>query len=90
MKFWWLYALLGALFAGLMPLFVKRGLSLADGKTIDSDLATAVRVVMLRRTGVALRLVQGGGRADGAVLGDELAVFGALGGGDRIVVAVSV
>ena len=47
MKFWWLYALLGALFAGLMPLFVKRGLSLPDGKTIDSDLATAVRVVML-------------------------------------------
>jgi transporter family protein len=47
MKFWWLYALLGAFFGGLMPVVVKRGLMLEDGKTIDSNLATAVRVVML-------------------------------------------
>jgi transporter family protein len=47
MKLWWLYALLGAFFGGLMPVVVKRGLMLDDGKTIDSNLATAVRVVML-------------------------------------------
>jgi len=47
MKFWWLYALLGAFFGGLMPVLVKRGLQMEDGRTIDSNLATAVRVVML-------------------------------------------
>jgi transporter family protein len=47
MKLWWLYALLGAFFGGVMPLFVKRGLKLDADTTIDSNLATAVRVVML-------------------------------------------
>jgi transporter family protein len=47
MKPWWLYALLGAFFGGVMPLFVKRGLQLDGGDTIDSNLATAIRVVML-------------------------------------------
>lgn len=47
MKLWWLYALLGALFAGVMPVFVKRGLLLPDGRSIDSNLATAIRIVML-------------------------------------------
>jgi len=47
MKFWWLYALLGAFFGGLMPVLVKRGLLMEDGRTIDSNLATAIRVVML-------------------------------------------
>ncbi len=47
MKLWWLYALLGAFFGGIMPLFVKRGLQLGSDGTIDSNLATAIRVVML-------------------------------------------
>jgi transporter family protein len=47
MKLWWVYALLGAVFAGVMPIFVKRGLMLPDGRSIDSNLATAVRIVML-------------------------------------------
>src|SRR5262249_32930084 len=47
MKLWWVYALLGAFFAGVIPVFVKRGLLLDDGKSIESNLATAVRVVML-------------------------------------------
>ncbi|HVX86117.1 MAG TPA: EamA family transporter [Phycisphaerae bacterium] len=47
MKWWWVYALLGAFFGGIMPLCVKRGLKLDDGTDIDSNLATAVRVVML-------------------------------------------
>jgi transporter family protein len=47
MKLWWLYALLGAFFGGVMPLFVKRGLKLDGDSTIDSNLATAIRVVML-------------------------------------------
>lgn len=47
MKLWWVYALLGAFFGGIMPLCVKRGLKLDDNTDIDSNLATAVRVVML-------------------------------------------
>jgi transporter family protein len=47
MKLWWLYALLGAVAGGAMPVLVKRGLELPGGKSIDSNLATAVRIVML-------------------------------------------
>jgi transporter family protein len=47
MKLWWLYALLGAFFGGLMPVLVKRGLIMEDGRTMDSNHATAIRVVML-------------------------------------------
>lgn len=39
---WWIYALLSALFASLTAIFAKVGV-----KNIDSDLATAVRTVVI-------------------------------------------
>jgi transporter family protein len=39
---WWIYALLSALFASLTAIFAKAGV-----KNIDSDLATAVRTVVI-------------------------------------------
>lgn len=39
---WWLYALLSALFAALVALFAKIGM-----KGVDSDLATAIRTVVI-------------------------------------------
>lgn len=39
---WWLYALLSALFAALVAIFAKVGM-----KGVDSDLATAIRTVVI-------------------------------------------
>ena len=39
---WWLYALLSALFAALVAVFAKIGI-----KGVDSDLATAIRTVVI-------------------------------------------
>lgn len=39
---WWIYALLSALFAALTAIFVKLGV-----KNMDSDLATAIRTVII-------------------------------------------
>ena len=39
---WWLYALLSALFASLTAIFAKVGM-----KDIDSDLATAIRTIII-------------------------------------------
>lgn len=39
---WWIYALLSALFAALTAIFAKIGI-----KNVDSDLATAVRTVVI-------------------------------------------
>ena len=39
---WWLYALLSALFAALTAIFAKIGI-----KNMDSDLATAIRTVII-------------------------------------------
>ena len=39
---WWIYALLSALFAALTAIFAKMGI-----KGIDSDLATAIRTVII-------------------------------------------
>ena len=39
---WWIYALLSALFASLTAIFAKVGV-----KNIDSDLATAIRTVVI-------------------------------------------
>jgi len=39
---WWIYALLSALFAALTAIFAKVGV-----KNIDSDLATAIRTVII-------------------------------------------
>src|SRR3954471_2094611 len=39
---WWLYALLSAVFAALVAVFAKIGI-----KGVDSDLATAIRTVVI-------------------------------------------
>jgi transporter family protein len=39
---WWIYALLSALFASLVAVFAKMGI-----KGVDSDLATAIRTVII-------------------------------------------
>ena len=39
---WWIYALLAALFAALTAIFAKIGV-----KGVDSDLATAIRTVVI-------------------------------------------
>lgn len=39
---WWLYALLSAMFAALVAIFAKVGM-----KGVDSDLATAIRTVII-------------------------------------------
>lgn len=39
---WWIYALLSALFAALVAIFAKIGM-----KGVDSDLATAIRTVVI-------------------------------------------
>ncbi len=48
---WWIYALLSALFASLTAIFAKIGV-----KNIDSDLATAIRtvVILMLTWGIAL------------------------------------
>jgi len=39
---WWIYALLSALFASLTAIFAKKGI-----KGVDTDLATAIRTVII-------------------------------------------
>ena len=48
---WWIYALLSAFFASLTAIFAKVGV-----KDIDSDLATAIRtiVILILAWGIAL------------------------------------
>ena len=48
---WWIYALLSAFFASLTAIFAKVGV-----KDIDSDLATAVRtiIILILAWGIAL------------------------------------
>ena len=46
---WWVYALLSAFFAGLTAVLAKVGV-----KGVDSDLATAVRTVVVLTWGIVL------------------------------------
>jgi transporter family protein len=43
---WWLYAILSALFAGLVPILAKLGFGKGDA-AISSNLATAVRMLLV-------------------------------------------
>lgn len=52
---WWIYALLSALFAALTAIFAKVGV-----KNIDSDLATAIRTVIILLLAWSIALVKGG------------------------------
>lgn len=53
---WWWYALLSALFAALTALFAKMGI-----RQMDSDLATAIRTVVILIVAWAIVLVKGSG-----------------------------
>jgi transporter family protein len=51
---WWIYALLSALFAALTALFAKIGI-----KGVDTDLATAIRTVVVIMLAWAIVFVKG-------------------------------
>ncbi|MBS1529782.1 MAG: EamA family transporter [Bacteroidetes bacterium] len=51
---WWIYALLSALFAALTAIFAKVGV-----KGIDSDLATAIRTVIILMLAWGIALYKG-------------------------------
>jgi bacterial/archaeal transporter family protein len=51
---WWIYALLSALFAALTAVFAKVGI-----KGVDSDLATAIRTVIILIIAWMIALVNG-------------------------------
>ena len=52
---WWIYALLSALFAALTAIFAKIGI-----KDVDTDLATAVRTVVVLILAWAVAFFRGG------------------------------
>ncbi len=52
---WWTYALLSAFFAALTAIFAKVGV-----KGVDSDLATAIRTVVILILAWTIALVKGG------------------------------
>src|ERR1700755_872049 len=52
---WWIYALLSALFAALTAIFAKVGI-----KGVDTDLATAIRTVVILILAWALVFFKGG------------------------------
>lgn len=51
---WWIYALLSAVFAALTAIFAKIGV-----KNIDTDLATAIRTVVILLLAWGLALFKG-------------------------------
>ena len=51
---WWLYALLSAFFAALVAVFAKIGI-----KGVDSDVATAVRTVIILVIAWGIVIVKG-------------------------------
>ena len=52
---WWIYALLSAVFAALTAIFAKMGI-----KGVDTDLATAIRTVIILVLAWAIVLFRGG------------------------------
>src|SRR3954451_8258294 len=54
---WWIYALLSALFAALTAIFAKIGI-----KGVDTDLATAIRTVVILMLAWAIVLFKGTGQ----------------------------
>ncbi len=59
---WWIYALLSAAFAALTAIFAKIGIS-----GVDSDLATAIRTVVILIIAWGIALVKGSGENLGAL-----------------------
>lgn len=59
---WWIYALLSAVFAALTAIFAKIGI-----KGVDSDLATAIRTVMILIMAWGIALFKGSAENMGAL-----------------------
>ncbi|RWY55525.1 EamA family transporter [Mucilaginibacter gilvus] len=59
---WWIYALLSAVFAALTAIFAKIGI-----KGVDTDLATAIRTVVILLIAWAIVLVKGAGSGIGSL-----------------------
>ncbi len=59
---WWIYALLSAVFAALTAIFAKVGI-----KGVDSDLATAIRTVIILILAWGIALVKGSAENMGAL-----------------------
>src|SRR5471032_1235894 len=59
---WWIYALLSALFAALTAIFAKIGI-----KGVDTDLATAIRTVIILILAWAIVFVKGTNNTLGAL-----------------------
>jgi transporter family protein len=59
---WWIYALLSAAFAALTAIFAKVGI-----KGVDSDLATAIRTVIILIIAWAIALARGSAENIGAL-----------------------
>jgi len=59
---WWIYALLSALFAALTAIFAKVGI-----KGMDSDLATAIRTVVILFIAWAIVIFRGGVHSTGSL-----------------------
>lgn len=71
---WWIYALLSAVFAALTAIFAKIGI-----KGVNSDLATAIRTVVILFIAWAIVLFRGNGK-DLAMLSKENIIFLVLSG----------
>src|SRR5689334_20161019 len=59
---WWLYALLSAFFAALTAIFAKVGI-----KGVDTDLATAIRTVVILFIAWAIAFFRGGATTIGSL-----------------------
>jgi transporter family protein len=59
---WWIYALLSALFAALTAIFAKIGI-----KGVDTDLATAIRTVVILLIAWAIVLYKGANQGIGGL-----------------------
>ncbi|GAC1303905.1 MAG: EamA family transporter [Mucilaginibacter sp.] len=59
---WWIYALLSALFAALTAIFAKIGI-----KGVDTDLATAIRTVVILLIAWGIVIFKGGEHAIGGL-----------------------
>lgn len=59
---WWVYALFSAFFAALVAIFAKVGI-----KGVDTDLATAIRTVVILLVAWAIAIIRGGTAGIGAL-----------------------
>jgi len=64
---WWIYALLSALFAALTAIFAKVGI-----KGVDSDLATAIRTVVILIIAWGIAFLRGGINSYGSLTKQNL------------------